>query len=255
MKTLLSFCTCLCLYYCTYAQVTYNPYIEKKFKEACKQELSQQQRTELEQLQASTAKNTVSSRYTGFAFFSQFETDTMNKKEWRNFNRPKTILLDTGRGTMEVPDAPGYHAGNSLLHTPVPLNAWQHGDSLLISFGAFYPPFLFHLICKGKQTAFFYAEGPKDGMQLTLNGEKKTLLEVPVKVKSFILSSADTQGGEYIYGRAEIESALWYQDEETFFKGYLAARLRAVYYFTFKASQVQTLPLHSSSLYSMADQK
>lgn len=255
MKLLLLFCTCLCLYCCSYAQVTYNPYIEKKFKEAFKQELSQRQRTELEQLETSTVKKAVNNRYTGFAFFSQFEIDTINKKEWRNLNRPATVLLDTGKGSVEVPDAPGYHAGNSLLHKPIPLNTWQHGDSLLISFGAFYPPLLFHLIYKGKQTAIFHAEGPKEGMQLTLNGEKKTVLEVPVKIKSFILSSADTQAGGYIYGKAEIESAPWYQDEETFFKGYLAARLRAVYYFTFKASQVQILPPHSSSPYSMAGQR
>lgn len=222
-----------------HAQVTYNPFIQKKFKEAVKQELSQEMRAYIESLETGKEKVVKNNGYTGACFFITFEIDTLNKKEWRRVNRVAATAM---------PDTP-------VLHTLIPLAAPMHGDSLLLSFGAAQLPFLVHYINKGKQTAYFTPAGKKEAMQLTLNGEKVSRLEVPVKIKSFILSNNELKSEEYIYGRAEIESAPWYQDQEDFFKGYLAARLRAVYYFMFKATPVPALPLHSSSLYSTAGQK
>ncbi|SIT30130.1 hypothetical protein SAMN05421788_109136 [Filimonas lacunae] len=243
MKSLL-LATALFSVICAQAQLSYNSLVKKKYQEAMartNQKRLAETDSVINQYLNKPDKDSTKRSYTGLCIYTDYVIDTLNKKEWRYYKR-----------AVPEEEIPFYLPTTG---TPFGVIAELYKDTLWLNMQTVNQPHFNHWILKGQLTSRFLVYERGEKLQLALNAPKTDFLEVPYTSENIILSTTNLKGKEPVYGKAEVETAPFYTDNESFLKGYMITRVRAMYYFKFTAIPAPASLPHSSFPSSTADRK
>ena len=169
--------------------------------------------------------------FSGFQIFTQYHSDTLNKKEL--IKRPGTIAIKFIDPTTGKESPPEMSAGEKNTYNAIPYITALINDTLLLEAPGF-PPNLAFKISKSRLQGT-YCEYSKWDTVFRLNPlrAKTNSLIIPVYTKFFKISTSHFKAGQTIYGGVEFTTEPYYVDDTNFNSGYLKTRLRGR--FVFKA--------------------
>lgn len=168
----------------------------------------------------------------GLAIFTLHQTDTLNKKDFTNYNNDGIFSIDTDKVSGKIiyhKDVINY---NENTFMPVPCTATLHGDTLIITTEGPFFPYLVHKIVKHKVISTYEEHYRHDTiLRKTLLSPRSNILSVPTQTALFNLSTLHFKAEETIYGEVDFMTNFYYIDDPDSATGYLSKKFSGKYIF------------------------
>ena len=225
MKTLLAIILIL-TFSNAFGQIVYDKEVHNQYNNLYKK-LPRQLQTEFDK----KSKDTLNED--GFAIFTEFKCDTLNKIEQQETSLSQITLIDpkTNRPFKSSPKTDKYP---TLF-----CQGTIQNDTLGIQIsGLFLDQAILHFINKDR-VAIFYFEHYKDDSLLkeNMNDSLTNSLNVTTKILRFVLSDSTYKVGKTIYGSAEIITNSYFLKDTWEDNHFYKLRWRLKYYFKCKLTK------------------
>ena len=225
----------------SFSQFIVDPTVESRYKEVVKKVPEEFQIAFKKKDEPGLSKHLDSFlEKIGWGIYTHHRLDTLNKEDL--FPHAKTSMetrveilsYDSASGKYIPDEQPKKYAFSDGRNTYLPMYTFAvlKNDSLQIDLPIIWEPQIKTIVTPKSVSAVYWDYRKYDSVfKVSLQGPKVNEIHLPMKIIHFSLSTNHYKTGDTVYGEAELETPVFYEESSLYKTGYSKQRLYVKYVF------------------------